>query len=247
MSSEKTRAIIGDIHGCITELKELHEVLKAQGIEEFYHLGDLVDRGPDSPGVVRYCRLNGFRGVMGNHESSLLALIDRSKSPQFHPSMLPVEKIDRWDIARALSTEDIQYIRALPKLHVLDDSKVVLVHGGLWPKRNLWEQDRSILYLQVIHPDKPGDVRWTQRPGLYTLEESRAEGYSPWQELYDGDEEVIYGHSVFSEPNSQKLTLGIDTGCVYGGSLTAYVLPDRRFVQVKAHRAYSTRMKDDSY
>jgi predicted phosphodiesterase len=247
MSRAKTRAIIGDIHGCLSELKELHEVLKAQGIEDYYHLGDMIDRGPDSPGVVRYCRVNGFRGVMGNHESSLLALIDRSKSPHFQASKLPVEKLARWDIARALSSKDIQYIRSLPKLHVFDDLKIVLVHGGLWPNRSLWEQDRSILYLQVIHPNKPGEVRWTRRPGLYTLEESRAEGFSPWQELYDGEEEVVYGHSVFAKPSFQKSTLGIDTGCVYGGYLTAYVLPDRRFVQVKAHRAYASHTKDDSY
>lgn len=81
-------AIIGDIHGCVDELIALHEKLRAENITEIYHLGDLVDRGPDSVGVVRYCRENGFRGVMGNHESSLLNVIDRMAKPVFAPSKI---------------------------------------------------------------------------------------------------------------------------------------------------------------
>lgn len=241
MPISKSKAIIGDIHGCITELVELHRLLIQEGIEEIYHLGDLVDRGPDSPAVVRYCRENGFRGVMGNHESSLLALIDRSRSPQFHPSSLTREKQGKWDIARALSAEDIAYLRALPKLHVLEGENMVLVHGGLWPGRSLWDQDRSILYLRVINPQKPGEVRWIERPGEYTLEDSRREGYAPWHELYDGPEEVIYGHTVYDRPQDHNRTFGIDTGCVYGGYLTAFMLPKRSYLQVKAKRAYAIK------
>ncbi len=240
----RRKAIIGDIHGCIEELKELHAKLKALGIDEIYHLGDLVDRGPDSPGVVRFCRQNDIKGVMGNHESSLLSLIDRKKSPGFDPRTLGREKMAKWDIARALSSEDIAYIRALPKLHVLADDKLVLVHGGLWPKRNLWDQDRSILYLRVIHPDRPGEVRWLNKPGEYTLEQSRREGFAPWYELYDGSEHVLYGHTVNSKPLVHGQTVGIDTGCVYGGQLTAYVIPDKTFVHVEARRIYAKRKLD---
>ena len=239
----RKKAIIGDIHGCIAELTRLHALLIAEGIEEFYHLGDLVDRGPDSRAVVQYCRIHGIRGVMGNHESSLLALIDRSKSSEFNPSQLSVERQGKWQLAQSLTADDIVYIRSLPKLHVLEEEKLVLVHGGLWPNRAIWEQDRSILYLQVIHPDRPGEVRWTERPGEYSLAESRALGFAPWQELYDGEEKVVYGHTVFEQPSMQGLTIGIDTGCVYGGSLTALVIPEYTFVSVAAHNAYASRSK----
>lgn len=237
----KKRAIIGDIHGCLEELKELYEKLLSQGVEEFYHLGDLVDRGPDSIGVVRFCRAKGIKGVMGNHESSLLAMIERSKSPTFDPANLAPEKIQKWNIAQALSVDDLSYIRSLPKLHLIPEENLILVHGGLWPGREVWEQDKSILYLRVINPSKPGESRWPNRPGLYSMEDNRAEGFAPWEELYDGPHRVVYGHSVREEPKVLGETIGIDTGCVYGGALTAWTLPDNGFVQVKAHRAYVER------
>ncbi len=235
------RAIIGDIHGCITELRELLSLLQSEGIEEIYHLGDLVDRGPDSLAVIRLCRELGLKGVMGNHESSLLALYDRSRSPDFQSQDLPREKRNKWEIAKAMSPEDLGYIRSLPKLHLLEDENLVLVHGGLWPKRSLAEQDRSVLYLRVIHPDRPGEVRWMEKPGHYTLEESRKAGFAPWYEIYDGSESVVYGHTVVDQPRLHGRTIGIDTGCVYGGSLTAYVLPEREFRQVKAKASYARR------
>ncbi len=235
------RAIIGDIHGCISEFQELIKLLKDEGIEEIFHLGDLVDRGPDSLAVIRLCRELQLKGVMGNHESSLLALYDRSRNSDFQVKDLPREKRGKWEIANAMSSEDLAYIRSLPKLHVLEDEKLVLVHGGLWPKRSLGEQDRSVLYLRVIHPDRPGEVRWMEKPGHYTLEESRKEGFAPWYELYDGPEAVVYGHTVFEEPKIYKETIGIDTGCVYGGELTAFILPERSFRKVRAKKAYAKR------
>ncbi len=234
-------AIIGDIHGCIDELKALHEKLRSESITEIYHLGDLVDRGPDSVGVVRYCRENGITGVMGNHESSLLNVIDQMNKPDFDPSKMSAAKGERLAIAQGLSVDDIAYIRALPKLHVIDEHNLILVHAGLFPGRAIHEQDRTVLYMQMIHPDRPGDIRWTRKQGQYTNEESRAHGYASWQELYDGAERVIYGHTLYSEPNIQGLTTGIDTGCVFGGSLTAVIIPDEKIIQVKAKKKYAER------
>lgn len=229
-------AIIGDVHGCLEELKELIGQLRAEGITEIYHLGDLVDRGPDSAAVVKYCREHQILGVMGNHESSLLRFIDRrAKNPDLSAGE------DRDSFVDKLSSEDINYLHKLPKLHVIDEMNLVLVHAGLFPGRSLWQQDLSVLFMQVINPTRPGDIRWRNKAGQYTLESSRAEGYSPWQELYDGAEEVVYGHTVFAKPFVKGLTTGIDTGCVFGGSLTALILPERRFSSVKAKRQYSER------
>ena len=234
-------AIIGDIHGCIDELTELYGKLRADGISEVYHLGDLVDRGPDSVGVIRFCRDNQIFGIMGNHESSLLNVNDQIAKPDFDPRKLSVAKLEPITIAQRLAAEDIDYIRALPKLHVIDEFNLVLVHAGLYPTRPLYLQDRTVLYMQMIHPDRSGDIRWTSKQGQYTNEESRALGYAPWQELYDGAERVIHGHTVYGEPNIQGLTTGIDTGCVFGGSLTALIIPDEKFIQVKAKMKYAER------
>lgn len=232
-------AIIGDIHGCIGELKELVRLLRAEGVETIYHLGDLVDRGPDSVGVVRFCREQGIRGIMGNHENSLLRMIDKMNRPGV--DMKSLEGDERRTYVQKLSAEDLAYIRTLPKLHALDEYNVVLVHGGLFPGRSLYQQDVSVLFMQVIHPDRPGDIRWRNKPGKYTLEQSRAEGFAPWQELYDGDEIAVYGHTVFAEPSVLHNSIGIDTGCVFGGKLTALVLPEKRFVSIPAKKKYAER------
>lgn len=234
-------AIIGDIHGCIEELRELHAKIVAEGVDAIYHLGDLVDRGPDSPAVVQFCRKNKILGVMGNHESSLLSLLDKSRSPHFDTEAVSQAKSERMKILAKLKSDDLTYLKALPKLHLLESHQTVLVHGGLWPGRELWQQDRSILYLQVINPSRPHEIRWTSKFGEYSLEQSRAEGYAPWAELYDGPQRIIYGHTVFEEPQILGNTVGVDTGCVFGGKLTAVLLPDLRFISVKAGKAYALR------
>ncbi len=233
--------IIGDVHGCLGEFQDLYAKLKSEGITHIFHLGDLVDRGPDSAGVVRFCREHDLRGVMGNHESTLLALIERMEKADFDPAKLSGAKAERLPVARSLSCEDIDYLKRLPKLHALDEFHIVLVHGGLWPRRNLWEQDRSILHLQAINPERPGEVRWLNKPGEYSSDENRAEGFVPWQELYDGPETVVYGHTVYAEPHIRPNSIGIDTGCVFGGRLTALILPDYRFVSVPARAKYADR------
>lgn len=238
---DKRIAIIGDIHGCIDELQELHSNLRSEGIDTIYHLGDLIDRGPDSPAVVSFCRENEIQGVMGNHESSLLSLLEKSRSGQIRSESITQAKSDRMAILGRLNSDDLTYIKSLPKLHVLDRFQTVLVHGGMWPGRELWEQDRSILYLQVINPQRPHELRWTAKEGEYSLAQSRAEGFAPWPEFYDGPHQVVYGHTVVPEPSVIGKTVGIDTGCVYGGKLTAAILPGLNFLSVEARRAYAPR------
>lgn len=220
-------AVIGDVHGCLTELEALWSSLRTMGVGEIFHVGDLVDKGPDSAGVVRFCREQGLRGVLGNHES---ALLDRLK------------KINRYN----LSDLDVAYLKSLPLIHVLDDYKALIVHAGLWPGLALWQQPRSVLYARMIHPDRPGDVRWWGRGTDGVGEEdARAQGYRRWYEVCDEDALVIYGHSVAAEPRRFARTLGLDTGCVYGGSLSAVILPGEDIVSVSALRAYAERLTDE--
>lgn len=233
----KKIAVIGDIHGCMDEFQELLKKLAHHSLDAVYHLGDLVDRGPASAEVVHYCQEHAMPGTMGNHEFALLNT--REKLLDYGVQSLSSSRKERVKIIESIKDErDWAYLSALPLIHVEDDLDVVLVHGGLWPALALWQQPSAVLYARMIKPDKPGDTRWDEKPGEYTAAEVRAAGYVPWQTVCDLPQYVVYGHSVQSEPLIINRTIGIDTGCVYGGSLTAVILPTLEFVSVKAKRTW---------
>lgn len=226
-------AIIGDVHGCITELTEMLELLKAERLDGIYHLGDLVDRGPDSGAVVSLVRRQNISGIMGNHESKLLDLIQKGS-----PSSIKDEDKRRSAESVSGDPENLNYLRSLPRIHFIAgviEKPIVLVHAGLWPRIPLWKQPFAVMMAQLIDPNKPGSVAWLSD------KEAKARGFVPWWEVWDGEETAVFGHTVFQEPQILGRAIGIDTGCVFGGSLTALILPDMRFVQVKAKREYASR------
>lgn len=230
--SVKRIAIIGDVHGCIEELSELLDCLEQDHITQIFHLGDLVDRGPDSGAVVSQLRERGVFGVMGNHEAKILDQLKKLKTNRLS------EDAARTIASLSTHPKNAEYLAALPRLHVVDhilDRPVVLVHGGLWPNLPLWKQPSAVLYAQLINPRKPGDVAWFNDAGAL------ARGLVPWMHEWDGEELVVYGHSVYRAANQIGLTIGIDTGCVFGGSLTALILPDFQYISVPAKRQYVTR------
>lgn len=229
----KKIAIIGDVHGCITELTELVAQLRDERIDTIYHLGDLVDRGSDSGAVVELIMRQQISGILGNHESKLLELLKKSS-----PSEIKSEDKRRSAESLAQVPGALEYLGQLPRIHVIDgvcSEPVVLVHGGLWPGLPLWKQPFSVLMAQLIDPAQPGPVAWL------TDEKARGQGLVPWWDVWDGPETVVFGHTVFREPQMIGRTIGIDTGCVFGGALTALILPDRRFVQVAAKVRYAER------
>ena len=231
-------AVIGDVHGCSEELATLLDLLTKEGVNSIFHVGDLVDRGPDSLGVVRLCRERSLRGVMGNHEWALLRKLDLLRAGKRLDSLL------EGTLTQLLATDSASemYLRELPLLHVDDPAETVLVHGGLWPGLALWQQPLAVLFAQLIHPERPGDIRWwkTDQDGV-SEEDNYGRGYRRWWEVADEPYHVIYGHTVHAEPFVYARTIGIDTGCVFGGALTAVILPEMRFVQVPAKRVYAAR------
>ncbi len=228
-------AVIGDVHGCIDEFSTMLDRLDQEGVREIFHLGDLVDRGPDSLGVVKLCRERGLRGVMGNHEWALLRKLDSLKAGRNKDSSFDSE------LALQLSYDAASeaYLRSLPKLHVDDGFETLLVHGGLWPNLPLWKQPIAVMFAQLIHPNRPGDVRWWKidQKGI-SEEENYQLGYRRWWEVTDEPYHVIYGHTVHDEPFVYGRTIGVDTGCVFGRALTAVIMPEKRFIKVAAKRTY---------
>lgn len=229
--------VIGDVHGCLRELEALLELVRPGAADDLWFLGDLVDRGPDSAGVVRRVRQLGANLVQGNHDEKHVRyrrhLARRAADPEYRIPMSPSEHF--LEIHRSLSDADIEWLGSAPVVARLSDA-VVLVHGGLMPGRPLSRPLRP-LNLRYLH-------RRTGR--ALSLEEANASPAEAihWSDRWNGPWRVLYGHDAQPEVVARRRSLGIDTGLVYGGKLTAAVLTtlDREarpeLVQVKAERAW---------
>lgn len=245
MTNNKRIAAIGDVHGCIDELQQLLKALEWCSIDAIFHLGDLVDRGPDSGAVVALCRERNIPGVLGNHEESILRLWDRQ---QGGAEVSPGD--DKKKTLSQLTKEDAEYIRALPTVQVIEDLNTILVHGGMWPGLDPFKQPRNVIRAQMIKTAKPGDCRWwgkeahNHKSGR-TEEQNIQDGYVRWYEAWDQKYDVYYGHSVFTQPYIFKKegfgrTIGIDTGSCFGGALSAAIIGNMEpwFVTIKSQKVH---------
>lgn len=212
------RLIIGDIHGCGEELRELLDRAGLADDDEIISIGDLVDRGPDSPGVVRFARFAPrVRVILGNHEHKHLQIAKGISEPSF----------SQVQARRQFAAEDYEaalaFFEGLPLS--LDLPEAVLVHGCFEPGKPLSEQPPEVL--------------------LGTMSgESHLIRHFPamWYELYDGEKPLVAGHHDYSRAGrplviNDRVFL-IDTGCCYGQALTGLVLPDFRLLSVQARRNY---------
>ena len=210
---------IGDIHGCHREFEDLLEKLAPERRDRIVLLGDLVNRGPDSARVVALARKHASMSLLGNHELRLLNY--RKTGDPTH-----LKKTD-YDTLKQLNDKDWAYLNAMPLTFHDARHRTVLVHGGFLPGIPWRSQPaRVVTRIQVI--DKNGNPR----------KRSEEPDAPHWSELWGGPPFVVYGHTPRPEISRLKWSLGIDTGCVLGGYLTACVLPDRKIIQVRAREKY---------
>lgn len=210
---------IGDIHGCYQEFGELLERLSLTKDDQLILLGDLVNRGPDSGKVIDLARAHRAISLLGNHELRLLNY-RRTGDTSF-------QKERDAETAAKLLPENWTYLEAMPLTHYVEEMNTVFVHGGFLPNEPWQKQPASVVTrIQVI--DRDGRPR-------KRADEPNAPA---WADLWNGPPFVVYGHTPRPEVYKLKWSIGIDTGCVTGGHLTAYVLPEKRIIQVKARRAY---------
>jgi len=230
----KRTIIIGDIHGCLDEFKELLGKLKYDKAEDrLILLGDLVDRGPDSVGVVKYARKLGAECVMGNHEYKFVKWFraQGSRMAEFHDSQR---------FYTQFSEEDINYIMNMPTYIKLDN--VLVVHAGLKPGIPISAQSKEdLMYLRYTDEQR----RFVSLKKINKLGSKEAAGAHFWTEYWTGPESVVYGHNVHSQEDPLieevipgVMCYGLDTGCCFGGRLTALVLETKEIVQVQAKRTY---------
>ncbi|MDJ0841721.1 MAG: metallophosphoesterase [Acidobacteriota bacterium] len=207
--------IIGDVHGCSAELEDLLNAAGYDSRMELFFVGDLINKGPDSPGVLRRAYEAGAKVVLGNHERSFLKYLRKQKEGNEH-----FEKVKR-DMGRDLKFW-VNYIQSWPLY--LEQSKFLMVHAGLEPGKSPRESRPRIL-TNIRTWDGWGKV----------LE---AEGDPPWYHFYTDKKLVVFGHWALRGLIERPNAVGLDTGCVYGGRLSGLLLPERRIVQVPARRVY---------
>ena len=210
---------IGDIHGCHQEFLELLERLSLTKDDRLIILGDLVNRGPDSCRVIDLARQHDAISLLGIHE---LRLLNYRRILETNI----VRETDA-DTFSKLRPEDWTYLEAMPLTHYVEELNTVFVHGGFLPNEP-WQRQPASIVTRIQAIDKTGQP----------CKRAEAPDAPVWADLWNGPPFVVYGHTPRPEIYKLKWSVGIDTACVMGGYLTAYILPEKRFVQVKAHRRY---------
>ena len=237
---------IGDVHGCKEELQELlSKVEFKQGEDDLIFVGDLVDRGPESPGVVKMARQLGARSSFGNHEDKHARWrVWEDKIRSGNASKNPMRRFDDDRLAEhnALDDDDIAYINAMPKL-IRPNPNWIVVHAGFESTGVPPDEQSRSTICRVRNVDANGRMATNNKNPLIDVA-----GSVPWAVQWKGPENVVYGHAVHSleypriDHHDGYICYGIDTGCVFGGHLTALVVASEKLpdvVQVKAKREYS--------
>lgn len=238
--------VLGDVHGCRAELEELLRLLgyaieRDAGVpvgarhpmgRRAVFVGDLVDRGPDTPGVLRLVMGMVAAGaglaVCGNHERKLVrALRGRNVRTSFGlaESLL---QLDRQ--TQDFRTRVEEFCAGLVAHYVLDGGNLVVAHAGL-PERYHGRESARVRGF-ALYGDTTGE---TDEYGLPIR--------LPWANDYRGHAMVLYGHTPILDPVWVNNTMCLDTGCVFGGRLTALRYPEREVVSVAAHRVWYEPVK----
>ena len=234
--------IIGDVHGCLEELRELLErlgytfgpddaVTPPAGRTAVF-LGDLVDRGPDTPGVLRLVMGMVAAGaalcVPGNHDDKLRRKLEGKDVRISHGLAESLEQLERE--TPEFGTRVVKFIDGLVSHYVLDDGKLVVAHAGM--KEALQGRGSRVVREFALYGETTGETDEFGLPVRFN-----------WAAEYRGRANVIYGHTPVLEPEWVNRTMDIDTGCVFGGKLTALRYPENELVSVAAKREYAVPSK----
>jgi protein phosphatase len=226
--------IIGDIHGCRRELEILLEKLgydpatrRHPDGRKIVFLGDLVDRGPDIPGVLRIAMEMVEAGnaicVPGNHEMKLLRKL-RGRDVQItHGLAESLEQLEREPVEFVEGAA--KFIDGLVSHYVLDGGRLVVAHAGM--KAAMQGRGSGKVREFALFGETTGETDEFGLPVRYN-----------WAAEYRGNAMVVYGHTPVPEPEWLNRTINIDTGCVFGGKLTALRYPEKELVSTSAERTW---------
>jgi len=195
---------IGDIHGCLEPLRRLMDQIHVSEMDEVVFIGDYVDRGPDSKGVIDYLlTLQGrYTFLMGNHERMFLDFLQGKERVLFLYNGGEAT-LESYGGVGNIPASHLAFLNRLVLYYETDD--YLFVHGGIRPGIPIQDQD-------------PKDLLWIREefyayPGRYA-------------------KTVVFGHTPMREVLMEEDRIGIDTACVYGNKLTCLILPSRQVIQV---------------
>ncbi|HEY0276948.1 MAG TPA: polynucleotide kinase-phosphatase [Solirubrobacterales bacterium] len=230
--------VIGDVHGCHAELVELLGSLGYAVGEDgltatppagrrAIFVGDYCDRGPDTPSVLRLAMSMAAAGdaicLPGNHDVKLARALKGADVKVAHGLDASLEQLAAE--SPEFREEAADFLRGLVSHVVLDEGRLVVAHAGMKEPY----QGRSSARVRdfALFGETTGEIdEWGLRVRI------------DWAADYRGSAAVVYGHTTVKEPKWVNNTIDIDTGCVFGGRLTALRWPERELVSVPAARTY---------
>lgn len=242
--------IIGDVHGCFDELQELlvklgytiHKVeenIADFGSQNFGYqviapenrkavfVGDLVDRGNDSPSVLRLVMSMVNSGVAycvaGNHDAKLQKYLSGKNVQLKHGLETTVKQLEQESQAFKDTVE--RFLYGLISHYVFDNGKLLVAHAGL--KEEMQGRGSGAVRAFCMYGETTGEIDEFGLPVRHN-----------WAKDYRGRAKVVYGHTPVPEAEWLNKTIDIDTGCVFGGKLTALRYPEEQLVSVKAKMVY---------
>jgi hypothetical protein len=211
--------VIGDIHGCFDELDDLLALVDLRTDDRVFAVGDLVTKGPKSSEVLDlFLEDRRFASVVGNH--------DRALRQYWRGEPVRLTKEQRAAVTELESERErySEYLRLLP--FTINLGSHLIVHAGVRPGVPLRLQMASDLTEIRTMGANP-----QSRRGV------------PWYEVYRGNRIVLFGHWPRKIPRLGRKAIGLDTGCVYGGRLTAYIVEAKQFESVPARRSYVSKRR----
>ena len=209
---------IGDVHGCADELEQLLEATQWTSVDRVFFVGDLVARGPDTPRVLELYRRVAAHGVMGNHEDRILEARAERRAGRPGPRLSPAHEF----VLNQLSEDDWTLLGNLPLWLDVPEHQLRIVHAGVVPGVPMSEQKRrDLLKMRALEPDGTATSSWRKRS---------------WAADYRGPPHIVFGHNAVTGLQLHEDATGLDSGCVYGGALSALVLPQGEPVPAPAKR-----------
>jgi protein phosphatase len=231
--------IVGDVHGCYEELTALlgklgYRIDGGSGLtvvppdgRKAVFVGDLVDRGPKTPGVLRLVMNMVQAGtafcVPGNHDMKLVKKLKGRDVQLTHGLADSIQQLDRE--LPEFKQQVLKFLDDLVSHYVFDDGKLVVAHAGM--KEEMQGRGSGKVRDFALYGETTGETDEYSLPVRYN-----------WAAEYRGKAMVVYGHTPIAEPEWLNRTINIDTGCVFGGKLTALRYPERELVSIPALQTY---------
>ncbi len=228
--------IIGDVHGCCTELEELLEKLGYERTDTGYihplgrkavFVGDLTDRGPRNADTLKLVMQMTDAGnalcVCGNHDNKLERFMNRRNVQVSHGLELTVSEIEKED--NSFKEKLRVFLSSMISHYCLDDGKLVVSHAGI--KQEYIGRASTRIREFCLYGDTTGETDDIGMPVRLD-----------WANDYRGNALIVYGHVPCAEVKAKNNTYCIDTACVFGGKLTAFRYPEKEVVSVSAKETY---------